>query len=221
MRPKIVIVGLISGAFALAASLVTLLPATPAQNNSRISSPSSLKEFYENGSSYFPPGTFMTPSGSPDDHFGDSIAWYLHEIGEPPLFKSAENSQAHAYRLIRIGFPAGKTLVLRLQIENDGTAKLFARKTPFDGTDFLLNREDSISITGVNQFLEFVKRGDFWQLPTRERTEPNVKDGTYWFLEGVHHGSYHMVYRRAPELNSGGFTDIGRYLAKDLAQVDR
>lgn len=47
-----------------------------------------------------------------------------------------------------------------------------------------------------------------------------MPDGSYWFLEAVRHGEYHMVYRRTPELKPGRFTDIGRYLAKDLAQLD-
>jgi hypothetical protein len=195
-------------------------PVAHAQSNSRVASPSSLKEFQENGSSYFPAGTFIAPDGSPDDHFGDSIAWQLHGIGEPPLRTSDENSQVQAYRLIWIGFPAGRTIILRLQIEKDGTAKLYIKQTSFDGTTLLLNTEKKMAVAGVNKFLECVKRGDCWQQPTREQPGPKVNDGTYWFLEGVGQGTYHMVYRRTPELNPNRLTDIGRYLAKNLAQLE-
>jgi hypothetical protein len=190
--------------------------AGPAQNSPPAGPPTILKEFQENGLAYFPAGTFKKP----DDHYGESFALYLRSIGEPPLLRSADNSQAHAYRLMIIGFPVGRTWVLRLQIEDDGSAKLFARETSFNGTNLLLNKQDSVSIADVNAFLECVKRADFWRLPTREEPEPRMNDGSYWFLEGTRRGDYHMVYRRTPELHPVKFTDIGRYLAKDLAQLD-
>jgi hypothetical protein len=204
----------------LAGGYARLQPLTErAQNNSPLKPPTSLKELQENSSLYFPPGTFKKPDGSADGRDGDGIAWYLREIGEPPLSGSDKTSEVHAYRLIRIGFPSGTTMVIRLQIDSLGTAKIFAKKTPFNGTNFLLNKTDSVSVAAVNEFLECVKRGDFWQLPTKVQAEPNVKDGSYWYLEGLRHGEYHMVYRRNPESNPGSFTDIGRYLALDLANL--
>lgn len=190
-----------------------------AQNTSPVHRFSSLKEFRDFVALYFPPGTFAKPDGSPDDSRADVLALYLHDIGEPPLVRSDNNSEAHAYRLIWTAFPAGKTVVLRLQVDSQGTARIFAKQTPFDGTNLLLDNEKNISIEGVNRFLECVKRGDFWQLPTREQHEPQVNDGSYWVLEGVRDGNYHLVYRRAPERHPGPFTNIGRYLAKDLAQL--
>lgn len=111
-------------------------------------------------------------------------------------------------------------MVIRLRIDSLGTAKIFAKKTPFDGTNLLVSKEASLPVEAENRFLECVKRADFWQLPTRELPEPQIPDGSYWYLEGVRHGDYHMVYRRDPEGRPGPFTDMGRYLAKDLAQLD-
>ena len=194
--------------------------AGPGQSRRPLGPPTILKEFQDNGLNYFPAGTFKKPDGSPDDQSGESFGRYLRSIGEPPLRQSAGNSQARAYRLMIFGFPVERTWVLRLQIENDGGAKLFVREAPFNGTNLLLNKQATVSTADVNAFLECVKRADFWRLPTGEDPDPRIKDGSYWFLEGTLRGDYHMVYRRSPELHPGKFTDVGRYLARDLAQLD-
>ena len=165
---------------------------------------------------YFPPGTFKKPEGSSDDSRADVLALYLSDIGESPLVRSDNYSEPHAYRLIWTAFPSGVTVVIRLQIYSTGTARVFVEKTPFDKTTLLLTKQSTVSAEAVNRFLECVKRGDFWQLPTQEH-EQRVVDGSYWVLEGVRDGNYHLVYRRAPELKPGAFTDISRNLAKDLA----
>jgi len=191
-----------------------------AQTTSPAGQPASLKEFKDNGALYFPAGAFKKPDGSPDEHSGDGLAWHLRRLGEPPLLASADNFQPHAYRLIWIGFPAGKMAIIRLKVENNGTATIFAKQTPFDKADILFSKEESIPVEAVNRFLECVKRADFWKLPATEQPEPKIVDGTYWYFEAVRDGDYHMVYRRYPEGRPGPFTDMGRYLAKDLAQLD-
>jgi hypothetical protein len=147
------------------------------------------------------------------------MAWYLRSIGEPPIARSVERSESQVYRLIWIGFPAGKTVVLRLQRHSDGTAELSAKQTRFDGSDLLFETKSSISIAATDGFLECLNRGDFWHQPARESPEPQMPDGSFWYLEGARRGEYHLVYRRTPELKPGSFTDIGRYLAKDLAHL--
>jgi len=189
------------------------------QNSPSTGPPSSLREYQENGSLYFPGGPFKRPDGTADDHFGDTIAWYLRSIGEPPLARFVERSESQAYRLIWMGFPAGKTVVVRLQIHSDRTAELFAKQTRFDGADLLFETKDSISNAAVDGFLECLNRGDFWHQPARESPEPQMPDGSYWYFEGARRGEYRLVYRRTPELKPGPFTDIGRYLAKDLARL--
>jgi hypothetical protein len=192
---------IISAVWLLAFGCVCLQPQDAlAQYSSRGAPPASQKELTEEVS---------------------SLVGYLRKIGEPPVLKSADNPEAHSYRLIWIAvYPKSEIVVLRLEIAKEGAAKLFVKVTSFDGETIILNKEDRVSIAAVDRFLEFVNRGDFWQLPTRETPERLVKDGTYWYLEGAHQGRYHMVYRRAPELNPGRFTDIGRYLARDLALLD-
>ncbi len=211
----------------LAVVCACLLPSTTGGQNASPTPPptslnrfQSLKEFRDMVDSYFPPGTFKKPDGSPDDSLANVLALYLRQIGEPPLLRSDSSSEPHAYRLHWTGFPGGKTVVIRLQIDSLGTAKTFAKKTRFDETNLLLSKEASVPAEAVNRFLECVKKADFWQLPAREEPEPQPLDGSYWYLEGVRHGDYHMVYRRDPEGRPGPFTDMGRYLAKDLAQLD-
>src|SRR5215510_11456650 len=97
--------------------------------------PTSQKEFQDNGALYFPDGTFKKPDGSPDEHSGDGLAWHLRRLGEPPLSASADNSQPQAYRLIWVGFPGGKMTIIRLKIEKDVAAKIFAKQAPFDRAD--------------------------------------------------------------------------------------
>jgi hypothetical protein len=193
--------------------------AVSGQNNAPVRPPQAPKQVEEIVASYFPAGTFNMPDGSPDKNSWSSLALYLRGIGEPPLPGSADSSDAQEYRFIRIGFPTAKTLVVRLLIGSDGTAKLFAKQTPFNGTTFLLNEELSVSVESVNGFLACAKRAEFWQIPTREIVEQRITDGSYWFVEATRRGDYHMVYRRAPELHPNSFTDIGRYLAKDLAHL--
>ena len=50
-----------------------------------------LKEFRDFVASYFPPGTFSKPDGSPDDNLASLRAMYFREIGEPPLPRSDNN----------------------------------------------------------------------------------------------------------------------------------
>lgn len=138
-----------------------LPPAARSQDNSASGPPRTLKEYNEIVSSYFPAGTFNASDASPDKNSWGSLASYLRGIEERPLLKSAGNAEAHAYRLTIIAYPFAKTWIFRLQIENERTAKLFAKQTPFNGTDLLFNKEDSISIAGVKGFLECVKRGKF------------------------------------------------------------
>jgi hypothetical protein len=170
---------------------------------------------HSSDSGYFPEGVFNSPDGS-DNHPTEGLVNYLQTIGEPSLLKLTEVSGVQVYRLIWMGSLTGKTVVLRLAIVSNGAAKLFITETAYDGT-IVLKKEDSISAATANAFVERIKIGDFWQLPTRERTERLTKDGTAWIFEGVRRDDYHVVYRRNPE--PGRFTDIGRYLAKDMAQL--
>ena len=153
-----------------------------------------------------------------------SFASYLEKIGEPPVLKAIDKDEAHSvasYRLIWASvYPKSEIVVLRLEIKKDGTGRLFTKATSTDGATVTLSKEDNVPIASANKFLEFVNKAGFWQISTREAPDPRVKDGTAWFLEGANGGRYHMVYRRTPEMNPGPLTDIGWYLAKDLANLD-
>lgn len=199
-----------------------LCPRVSAQATSPAASAPTLKDYRDNGLAYFPAGTFKKPDGTPDDDWADTWAWYLRERGEPPLLHSTEDSPVQSYRLMIIGFPVAMTRIFRLQIEKDGTAKMFIKVVPLDGKNFLENREEVISANDVDGFLKRLGQAEFWQLPTSEKPKPVTTitiDGTYWFLEGARKAEYHMVYRRNPEWEPSPVTDIGTYLSKDLAKL--
>ena len=149
----------------------------------------------------------------------ESRSWNLSGLVEPPLAGPTAGPEVHAYRLILIGFPSAKIAILRLEIQPDGSGKLFVKQTKFGQTEVLFSKEVSVPVEGVDGFLACVARANFWTLPYKEVPEPWVVDGTYWYFEGARGSVYHLVYRREPEDNPGPFTAIGRYLGKDLAQL--
>ena len=200
-----------------------ICPSTSGQNSTMQRTDDSEKLLRENVAMYFPGDSFTLNERPLSEQFSDHIAWlsvYLRSIGEPPLpNRSHDDLSAASYRLTFIGFPTGKIVVLRLQISRDGRAKIFAKQTAYDRTDLLLNQENTVSKEAVDAFLECVRKADFWRLPSVESPEPRMPDGSSWYLEAAEPGHSHMVYRRTPELRPHSFTEIGRYLAKDLAQL--
>jgi hypothetical protein len=196
----------------------------PAQRTDRAQ-----KLLEENTSLYFPDRAF-TPSGAlADKQIKSRIAWlalFLRSIGEPPLRdpSKTDSDKQESYRLVWMGFPAGKFFVLRLAIAANGTAKIFAKETaykptPYTEADLVLNQEGAVSSEAVNGFLELVTKAKFWELPTLVVPEPQMPDGSYWYLEGAKPDQHHFVYRRNPESHPDSFTDMGRYLATDLAHL--
>jgi hypothetical protein len=204
---------------ALATSILLMCPLLPRQNPSSAGSPATVNKYRDNGLAYFPTGTFKKLDGSSNDDWADSWAWYLRDRGEPPLLHSTDDSQTQVYRLTVVGFPGAKTWIFRLQIKVDATGILFTKITPFNARNFILNKQEAISAADVSGFLDSVKRARFWQLPTTEQPEKEMPDGSYWFLEGTRDSEYHLVYRRSPEAKPSPYTDIGRYLSKDLAKL--
>jgi hypothetical protein len=187
------------------------------------------KRLEQNTSLYFPDCAF-TPSGPLADkqikNRIASLALYLRIIGEPPLSdpSNIDSNKQESYRLVWMGFPGGKFFVLRLAIAANGTAKIFAKETAYqqtinNETKLLLNQECSASNEAINAFLELVTKAKFWELPTLVVPEPQMPDGSYWYLEGAKPNQRHLVYRRNPESHPDSLTDIGRYLARDLAHL--
>ena len=76
----------------------------------------------------------------------------------------------------------------------------------------------------VDQFFRTIEKAGFWSMPTAEPENPNpdrraIKlDAGNWVFEGVRGGAYHVVFREGPEPSP--FTEMVRFLAKDLAKVD-
>lgn len=168
---------------------------------------------------YFPKGTL--------DRFAPFYAAYLSSIGEPSLFAAARNTGAVSYRLICMDCGRPNLLVVRLNLNPDGSASVAIRSA----TLYLSGQPSATSksqheVTGaeVSHFSRLVEKASFWTMPTDEPENSNThitlekNDAGHWVFEGVRAGAYHVVFREGPEISP--FTNMVRFLAKDLAQLD-
>jgi len=160
---------------------------------------------------YFPPGSLSERTAT-------WLTKNLQSIAEPPLLGTSSKSEVASFRLIKHGLTSKTTvLVIRIQIESDGTAILFTKSVSQDGA-IVLNNHDRISADQVRAFLEMVKQSGFWSLPTTEEEQRQVKDGGTWYLEGHHENIYHIVYRHNPV--SAPLADVEAFLV-NLAKLDK
>jgi hypothetical protein len=126
---------------------------------------------------------------------------FLLAHAEPPALD--EVCSNICFRLIRRGFPSARTTVLRLEIQENGTAKVFAKIVSGSDT-VILDKADSASASDIEEFLSVVKQSDFWRLPSTEALSlvkplKDVKDGSTWTIEGAQRGNYRLVRRHNPK----------------------
>jgi hypothetical protein len=157
----------------------------------------------ENANLYFPDRAFTTPGGSADKQLGNRIAWlasYLRSVGEPSLPNQLTSNvnTPESYRLVLIGFSAGKIIVLRLSISANGAAQVFAKQTAYNQTSLLLNEDGTVPKEAVNGFLELVTKAKFWELLTIGINESRMPDGSYWYFEGAKPDQCHIVIAELP-----------------------
>lgn len=171
-----------------------------------------------------PPSGLQSTSGPPVQNAGApaaAVAWHLNGVEEPPLVVPPAGFEIEAYRLTWMGFPSGRGVILRLQILPDGTGQLFVRQVSMSSAGLLPAKDAqdlAVPAAGVNRFLELIGKANFWTLSYKV-PEPLIFDGSDWILEGVHNQEYHAVSRHEPD---GSFlTEIGRYLAEDLAHLPK
>jgi hypothetical protein len=154
------------------------------------------------------------------DGFGDFFSSYLSHFGEPSLFTAAQDPSAHSYRLDWLSSQHGYVLVVRILLNPDGGAEVIAIEES-GKPDALQRTQNRLSGADVKKFLQLVEKADFWTMPA-ENPDPRRKaykfDASPWVFEGVRNGSYHVVRRLSP--NSSPFTEMVRFLAKDLAKLD-
>jgi len=163
---------------------------------------------------YFPPGL---PNG-------EFFAAYLNFMGEPSLLEAAKDASITSYRLSWLGGKTGRVVAVRLTVNSNGDGQITSEVASGSPTA-VRKGNNTVSASDVQKLLQLVESAKFWSMrPTEQKTDGDTGhkftelDGTFWIVEGVRNGSYYSVYRRTPDSNS--FTEIGRYLAKDLAKLD-
>lgn len=164
------------------------------------------------------------PSGPPELSI---FSAYLRFMNEPSLLRKSENSTIVSFRLSRLT-PLGKMVAVRLVVNTDGSGQITSAVASLDSQGRLsnVNRTNvGVSAAGVRQFLQLVEKVNFWSMrSTVPKSEEDtgrkvyVLDSTNWVVEGVRSGSFHYVFRQSQV--PGPLTEIWRYVAKDLANLD-
>lgn len=195
--------------YSIALLLLTFLPACQSQsskNSNTTSAKYSLPidtAFIPNDSSqfYFPLDVFRDTSiYVGHDTFVD--AWYsqhLFAMREPIFY--ADKSQNEFYRFTWL-----RTFhnPVAIRIEKHGDVymlywKLCNGAGGYQPGELTIDKQKVIDKVTWNEFQNQLKRIDFWNLKTNEKTDGN--DGSQWILEGKTENQYHVVDRWTPNEN--------------------
>jgi hypothetical protein len=119
-------------------------------------------------------------------------------------------------------------VTVRLAVNADGSGQITSAVVSLKSTGQFARVErakGSVSAADVGKLMQLVEKAGFWSMHS---TEPKsngdtgrkvyVLDPTDWVVEAVRSGSFHYVFRQGPAPTP--ITEIGRYLAKDLAKLD-
>jgi hypothetical protein len=155
----------------------------------------------------------------PDLPVSSFFSQYLAFLGEPSLLEISKNKAVVSYRLSWLGGQTGRVVAVRLIVNSDGGGEVVSEAA--SGSPSVVHKGSNvISAADLERILQLVEDGKFWSMRSTEQNRGYQLDGTVWIVEGVRNGSYHCVYRRSPDAEPGQFSEIGRYLAKDLAKLD-
>jgi len=143
---------------------------------------------------YFPPQTFAGPAANA------LVYWYSREmfsVGERPLWPPAP--ERIIYRLTLIGAFTGTTSV-SLTLDKQGAGQIRMTSVDPSNSHKQVSESTTVSANQVTGFVSALDSADFWNMPTEGG--PRGNDGAEWILEGVQRGSYHVVSRWCPSLDS-------------------
>lgn len=161
--------------------------------------------------SYFPDNIFDKKPETNDF----MSRWYgknLKALKEPSIYEERNKKDKQVFRFLWLR-TFHNPISIRLEINrNDGSGILYVKMTDGAGgyepgkikEDF----KKSIAKDKIAEFLELLKRDNFWQLTTKEN--PSGLDGARWIIEGLQDGKYYLVDRWSPK--TGGIRDIGLFL---------
>ena len=78
----------------------------------------------------------------------------------------------------------------------------------------VINKTEPLSPERVKDLREKIDRLGYWTLPMRD---PNLAgfDGAQWVIEGIDHGTYHLIDRWSPE--HGPVRELGLYFIRKLS----
>lgn len=155
--------------------------------------------------------------------FSEDMTVFLHYYGEPSLMATAKDSSVVAYRFESIAGQSGRSVAVRLVVNEDGTGKIFVadwfivRDSSGDGARVLRKSEMNVAAADVGRFLHAIDRANFWKMPVTEPPDPKryTTDADTYVFEGVRAGEYHVAMRRGPE--GGTFEEMIALLVRDLA----
>jgi len=170
-----------------------------------------------NGQIFFPTGAFA-PNNLKLDSF--KSRWYseqLTALKEPSLFESKQDGTVQSYRFLWLR-TFHHPVAIRVLIHADGSGTLVMKMADGAGGykpgSLIVDKTESLSADRVKKFSEEVQRLGYWTLPERDTNGEGV-DGSQWVIEGVHHGTYHLVDRWSPE--NGPVRELGLYFIRELS----
>lgn len=174
-------------------------------------------------------GELITPSSSPvtqqqdfypslafssnAEHNAFIVGWYTNQLAalsEGSFYALASDTNAHAFRFTCLrSFNHAFCVVITFDRNGRAvvTGKMSSGAGGYAPGRLCRRRHTTISPRRSQEFLDLVAAQSFWTLPTS--IETFGCDGSEWIIEGVDHGTYHVVDRWTPE-ESTPVGQIGR-----------
>jgi hypothetical protein len=149
------------------------------------------------------------------------LSLVLGPLREPSLFESARDASILSYRWTYFSFVPHREILIRLDVNANGSGQILSAVSEFGKST--TRRNETVSVADVEKFLKVIEPVGFWSMSSSaEKKTGGDKmyelDGSCSVVEGVRSGSFHYVFRRNPKPSS--FTEVGRYLARNLARID-
>jgi len=162
--------------------------------------PSSPEATQEQGS--FSPYAF----GSNTELSAFEVGWYTNQLtalGEGSFYSLASDTNARAFRFTCLRSFHNPFSVI-MTFDGNGralvTGKMASGAGGYAPGALCRLRRTTIQSREAQKFLDLVAAESFWTLPSK--IETLGCDGSQWIIEGVDHGTYHLVDRWTPEESS-------------------
>ena len=169
------------------------------------------------GQAFFPAGAFYADNLKLD---AAKAKWYseqLTALQEPSLFEAKQDSTVQSYRFLWLR-SFHHPVAIRVLIYADGSGVVVTKMADGSGGNkpgkLILNKTEPLSPDAAKIFTQRIHQLNYWTLPMRD-TNPSGTDGAQWVIEGIDHGTYHLVDRWSP--NDGPVRKLGLYFLHDLS----